>query len=35
MIYHQFLWLLYKSHLIITDSGGIQEEALTLKNLFL
>ena len=31
MIYHQFLWLLYKSHLIITDSGGIQEEALTLK----
>ena len=31
MIYHQFLWLLYKSHLIITDSGGIQEEAITLK----
>ena len=31
MIYHQFLWLLYKSHLIITDSGGIQEEAVTLK----
>lgn len=31
MIYHQFLWLLKKSHLILTDSGGIQEEATTLK----
>ncbi len=29
--YEDFLWLMYKSYLIITDSGGIQEEAPTLK----
>jgi len=29
--YEDFLWLMYKSYLIITDSGGVQEEAPTLK----
>ncbi len=29
--YEPFLWLMSRSHLIITDSGGIQEEAPTLK----
>lgn len=29
--YQDFLWLMYKSYLIVTDSGGIQEEAPTFK----
>ncbi|WGK66335.1 UDP-N-acetylglucosamine 2-epimerase (non-hydrolyzing) [Flavobacteriaceae bacterium YJPT1-3] len=29
--YEVFLWLMKRSHLIITDSGGIQEEAPSLK----
>jgi UDP-N-acetylglucosamine 2-epimerase (non-hydrolysing) len=29
--YHEFVELLRRSHLILTDSGGIQEEAPTLK----
>jgi UDP-N-acetylglucosamine 2-epimerase (non-hydrolysing) len=29
--YEDFLWLMYKSYLIITDSGGVQEEAPTIK----
>jgi UDP-N-acetylglucosamine 2-epimerase (non-hydrolysing) len=28
--YPELLWLLYRSHLVLTDSGGIQEEAPTL-----
>jgi UDP-N-acetylglucosamine 2-epimerase (non-hydrolysing) len=28
--YRAFIWLMYKSYLIVTDSGGIQEEAPTL-----
>ena len=31
LCYEEFLWLMYKSYLIITDSGGVQEEAPTLK----
>ena len=31
LCYEDFLWLMYKSYLIITDSGGVQEEAPTLK----
>jgi len=31
LCYEDFLWLMYKSCLIITDSGGVQEEAPTLK----
>lgn len=30
LIYQQFVWLMNKSYLILTDSGGIQEEAPTL-----
>ncbi len=29
--YEDFVWLMYNSYLIITDSGGVQEEAPTLK----
>ncbi len=29
--YESFIWLMYRSYFIITDSGGIQEEAPTLK----
>jgi UDP-N-acetylglucosamine 2-epimerase (non-hydrolysing) len=29
--YEHFLWLMYKSFIIVTDSGGIQEEAPTIK----
>jgi len=29
--YPQFVWLMKKSHLILTDSGGIQEEAPTFR----
>jgi UDP-N-acetylglucosamine 2-epimerase (non-hydrolysing) len=29
--YESFLWLMKKSYFIVTDSGGIQEEAPTLK----
>ena len=29
--YQEFLWLLYNSYLILTDSGGIQEEGASLK----
>jgi UDP-N-acetylglucosamine 2-epimerase (non-hydrolysing) len=29
--YESFLWLMYRSYFIITDSGGVQEEAPTLK----
>jgi len=28
--YNQFIWLMNKSHIILTDSGGIQEEAPSL-----
>ncbi len=28
--YRSFVWLMHKSHLILTDSGGVQEEAPTL-----
>jgi UDP-N-acetylglucosamine 2-epimerase (non-hydrolysing) len=31
LCYEDFLWLMYKSYLIITDSGGVQEEAPTLN----
>ena len=31
LCYEEFLWLMYKSYLIITDSGGVQEEAPTFK----
>jgi UDP-N-acetylglucosamine 2-epimerase (non-hydrolysing) len=31
LCYEDFLWLIYRSYLIITDSGGVQEEAPTLK----
>jgi len=31
LCYEDFLWLMYKSYLIITDSGGVQEESPTLK----
>ncbi len=31
LIYQQFVWLMNRSYLILTDSGGIQEEAPTLK----
>src|SRR4030066_1223128 len=31
LCYEDFLWLMHKSYLIITDSGGVQEEAPTLK----
>lgn len=29
--YPEFVWLMNRSHLILTDSGGVQEEAPTLK----
>jgi len=29
--YESFIWLMFRSYLIITDSGGVQEEAPTLK----
>jgi UDP-N-acetylglucosamine 2-epimerase (non-hydrolysing) len=29
--YEDFLWLMHRAYLIITDSGGVQEEAPTLK----
>jgi UDP-N-acetylglucosamine 2-epimerase (non-hydrolysing) len=29
--YESFLWLMHRSYFIITDSGGVQEEAPTLK----
>jgi len=29
--YEDFIWLMYNSYLIVTDSGGVQEEAPTLK----
>ncbi len=29
--YESFIWLMYKSYFIVTDSGGVQEEAPTLK----
>ncbi|QDT73449.1 non-hydrolyzing UDP-N-acetylglucosamine 2-epimerase [Lacipirellula limnantheis] len=29
--YPEFVWLMDRSHLILTDSGGVQEEAPTLK----
>ncbi len=25
--YHQFIYMMYRSHIVLTDSGGIQEEA--------
>jgi len=31
LCYEDFLWLMYKSYMIITDSGGVQEEAPSLK----
>jgi len=31
LCYEDFLWLMFRSYLIITDSGGVQEEAPTLK----
>jgi len=31
IIYHEFIWLLHKSYVILSDSGGIQEEGATLK----
>ena len=31
LCYEDFLWMMYKSYLIITDSGGVQEEAPTLN----
>jgi UDP-N-acetylglucosamine 2-epimerase (non-hydrolysing) len=29
--YAEFVWLMDRSHLILTDSGGVQEEALSLR----
>jgi len=29
--YEDFLWLMHKSYMVITDSGGVQEEAPSLK----
>jgi UDP-N-acetylglucosamine 2-epimerase (non-hydrolysing) len=29
--YSSFIWLMYRSYIIVTDSGGIQEEAPTLR----
>jgi len=31
LCYEDFLWVMHRSYLVITDSGGVQEEAPTLK----